>query len=112
MLSLTISQKSGILSAGIPEFNKNSDYLYLRGKIFYINKSVEAGLAKVPEHKKITVQYESFCENPVEIYDEICCKLNQNDFKVDQTYNSLEKFEITRESVTDVSILNAFKQFY
>jgi len=99
----------------IPEYDelrKLNPFEQVAGQIFYINKSVEAGLAKVPEHKKITVQYESFCENPVEIYDEICCKLNQNDFKVDQTYNSLEKFEITRESVTDVSILNAFKQFY
>lgn len=99
----------------IPEYyelKKLNPYEQVAGQIYYINKAIEDGLAKVPEHNKITVQYENFCENPVKIYHELCGKLKQNDFNVDQKYNSPEKFEITRKSVGDANIINAFKRFY
>jgi len=99
----------------IPEYyelKKLNSYEQVAGQIYHINKAVEDGLANVAEHKKMTVQYEEFCDNPKAIYEELCNKLNQHDFTVEQKYNSTEKFEITRKLVSDMNILNAFNRFY
>ncbi len=83
----------------IPEYHelkKLKPYEQVAGQIHYINKAVEAGLTRVEEHKKITVQYEYFCENPKETYHELCRKLGLNGFDVNQNYKLKEHFKITR----------------
>jgi len=99
----------------IPEYHelKNlNPYEQVAGQIYYINKAVEKGLAKIKEHKKITVQYEDFCDNPKKFYDDLCSKLELNNFKVTTNYNLSEKFEVTRKTVSDENIIKAFNQFY
>lgn len=45
------------------------------GQVSAINRSIEQGIAALPEHKKLIVQYEDFCQRPEFYYDEITSKL-------------------------------------
>jgi sulfotransferase family protein len=55
---------------------KNLDPLEsVAGQIVAINNSVEQGIASMPEHKKVVVQYEDFCQRPRHYYEEIRSRL-------------------------------------
>jgi hypothetical protein len=45
------------------------------GQIAAINRAVEDGIAGLPEHKKLIVQYEDFCQRPEHYYNEITRRL-------------------------------------
>lgn len=98
----------------IPEYEelkKLNPYEQVAGQIYYINKAVESGLANVSEHKKMTVSYEEFCENPKKFYDELKEKLKIQGYDLRKEYVGEDKFEITRKSVNDKNILNAYYKF-
>lgn len=99
----------------IPEYvelEKLNPYEQVAGQIYHINKAVESGLEKVAEHKKMVVNYEEFCKNPKKYYDEIKDKLNTQGYNLNTVYNSEKKFNITRNSVNDENISNAYNTFY
>lgn len=45
------------------------------GQIAAINHSVEQGISDLPDHKKLVVQYEDFCQNPKHYFHEITRRL-------------------------------------
>lgn len=45
------------------------------GQVVAINRSVEQDIAALPEHKKLVVQYEDFCQRPEYYYNEITRRL-------------------------------------
>ena len=45
------------------------------GQIAAINRSVEQGIAALPEHEKLVIQYEDFCRRPEHYYSEITRRL-------------------------------------
>ncbi|MGO4998495.1 sulfotransferase [Oceanisphaera sp. W20_SRM_FM3] len=47
------------------------------GQIAAINRSVEAGIEDLPEHKKLVVKYEDFCKQPAYYYNEISRRLKE-----------------------------------
>lgn len=96
----------------IPEYNelkKLNPYEQVAGQIHYINKAVENSLTNVAEHKKMTVNYEDFCAAPTEVYELLCKKLMQNDYKVEGEYGLQGSFEITRRE--NKNILDAYDLF-
>jgi len=98
----------------IPEYNelkKLNPYEQVAGQIYYINEAVEKGLANVAEHKKMTVNYEDFCESPSQVYDTLCDKLKKNELRISQPYNLQEKFELSRKRVNDKNILQVVSMF-
>ncbi len=99
----------------IPEYSelsKLNPYEQVAGQIYHINKAVERGLSKVPEHKKMTVNYEDFCENTELFFNELKGKLAQNGYNLDQSYSLPKSFELTRSCVDDQNILLAYDRFY
>jgi hypothetical protein len=99
----------------IPEYydlKKLNPYEQVAGQIYHINNAIEAGLSRVAEHKKITVNYEAFCESPSKVYKLLCEKLMQNGFEIDKDYQLQNKFQITRRKISDKNILDAFNLFY
>mgnify|MGYP003957000285 CR=1 FL=1 len=99
----------------IPEYNeliKLNPYEQVAGQIYHINKAVESGLENVAEHKKMIVNYEEFCEDPKKFYDELKDKLNIQGYTMDKEYFGEEKFNVTRKSVSDENILNAYNKIY
>ncbi|MDD2780469.1 sulfotransferase [Sulfuricurvum sp.] len=98
----------------IPEYNQLKDmnpYAQVAGQIFYINKAVEKGLQNVPEHKKLVVEYEEFCENPKKFYDQIVGMLKSYGCVIERAYEGDEKFNVTRKSVQDENILKSYNFF-
>lgn len=94
----------------IPEYDelrKLNPYEQVAGQVHYINKAVEKGLARVAGHKKMTVNYEDFCENPKAVYDVLCENLKANGFSVSEPYRGQEKFELSRIEINDKNILNS-----
>ncbi|WP_458735146.1 sulfotransferase [Zobellella taiwanensis] len=47
------------------------------GQIAAINHSVEQGIADLPDHKKLVIQYEDFCLRPEHYYNEIIRRLGE-----------------------------------
>ncbi|MHA7925085.1 MAG: sulfotransferase [Marinobacter sp.] len=47
------------------------------GQIAAINRSVEQGIAALPDYKKLVVQYEDFCQRPEYYYNEITRRLTE-----------------------------------
>lgn len=54
------------------------------GQIAAINNAVAAGLAALPEHKKLVVEYEDFCRRPEHYYNEIVRRLRQHGMPQEQ----------------------------
>lgn len=90
----------------IPEYEelKNFDPItQAAGQVHYINKAVVSGLSNVEESKKLTVQYEDFCQNPRCIFDELMEKLNM----FGEPYIGAKHFKITRSD--DLSYFDTIK---
>ncbi|WP_323751979.1 sulfotransferase [Marinobacter sp.] len=57
---------------------KNLDPLEsVAGQIAAINRSVEQGIANLPDIQKLVVQYEDFCQRPEHYYNEIARRLTE-----------------------------------
>jgi hypothetical protein len=98
----------------IPEYYdliKLSPFEQVAGQVYHVNNAVEAGLAAVAEHKKITVNYEDFCQQPGLVFEELKQKLAANGFMTDAQYSLQEKFDVTRKPVTDERIVSAYERF-
>ncbi len=93
------------------ELKKLDPYAQVAGQIYYIHEAIEAGLKDVSEDKKMVVPYEEFCANPEKFYNEIVEKLKVQGYKINNKYNGETSFDITRKSVSDKNIINAYKKF-
>lgn len=58
-----------------PHLKKLDPLGSVAGQIIAINRSVEQGIADLPSHKKLIVQYEDFCLRPEYYFDEIISRL-------------------------------------
>ena len=58
-----------------PELKHLDPLESVAGQIAAINRSVEQGIANLPEGRKLVVQYEDFCQRPEYYYNEITRKL-------------------------------------
>ena len=99
----------------IPEYEelkKLNPFEQVAGQIYHINKAVTEGIERVPEHKKLVVQYEDFCRNPRKLYNKMKKKLITYGYELNNEYNGIQKFEIKRKSVNDINIIKAYNKFY
>ena len=62
------------------------------GQLHYINKAVTQGMAAVDEPRKLVVQYEDFCQDPQQVFEQLVGKLNLNN----SNYSGPEQFKVTR----------------
>jgi len=95
-----------------PELSRLEPYEQVAGQIFHVNKAVEEGLKNVAEHKKMTVYYEDFCDHPEAVFNQLKSKLSANGYDLDAEYCLAERFNITRDKVTDPKIMSAYRAFY
>ncbi len=61
------------------------------GQIAYINRAVNKGLSEVSSSRKLSVQYEDFCENPVIFFDLLKTKLSRQGHTVELDHYMGEK---------------------
>ncbi len=98
----------------MPEYSdliKLNPYEQAAGQVHFINQAVEKGLKEVPEHKKMTINYEDFCHDPEQFYNELLEKLAAQGYNTDQLYSGEKSFSLTRQEITDEKIINANKRF-
>jgi len=81
----------------IPEYEslKDLDSIHQSaGQLTYINRAVEIGMQKVDESRKLEVNYESFCDNPFIIFEQLQEKLTS---VKSREYSGVKKFNISRQ---------------
>ena len=64
------------------------------GQLHYINKAVTQGMATVDEPRKLVVQYEDFCQNPRQMFDQLAGKLGTGA----SDYCGPAQFRLTRDA--------------
>jgi len=98
----------------MPEYSdliKLNPYEQAAGQVHFINQAVEEGLKEVPENKKMTINYEDFCQDPEQFYNELLGKLAAQGYHTDQLYSGEKSFSLTRQEIRDEKIINANKRF-
>ena len=99
----------------IPEYPELKDldpHEQAAGQVYHINKAIQEGLEGIAESKKLTVQYEEFCDNPKSVYSMFVSKLENNGYIVPDEYNLETKFNVSRTSINDPRILRASKKYF
>ncbi len=83
----------------------------LLGNFLYIDKAVTEGMNQLKTYRKLVVQYEDFCQNPITVFKSLVKKLGINKSAV--PYSAPEKFELTRnvESPDREAIEKALAKF-
>lgn len=98
----------------IPEYHQlkaRDPYTQVAGQIYHINHAVQKGLAEVPEQRKLTIQYEEFCQHPEYFYHELRQRLAILGHRSPPKYTGPEAFKPTRRAVTDPAIISAWSIF-
>jgi hypothetical protein len=76
----------------------NDAYAQLAGQVYFTNKQIEQSLIDIPEGNKICISYETLCQKPRELYDEVLRKLDSCGHKVTKVYEGPQCFECSRAS--------------
>ncbi len=94
-----LGRESEWYSFKIPEYPQLKDLdpiTQSAGQLHSINKAVTKGLATVSESKKLVVQYEEFCQDPRQIYDELVIKIGVAESSA--TYHGQKQFGLSRNT--------------
>lgn len=97
----------------IPEYEqliKLQPLEQVSGQVYYINEAVKSGIKNVSLERKLVVDYEEFCENPENVFDELLEKLAMQGYSANTTYNGPEKFDISRKAKPE-EINRAYENF-
>ncbi len=99
----------------IPEYKElikfDKPEYQVAGQVFYTNNTVKKGLCSIIDERKLTIQYEEFCQNPKIFYDLLINKLNQQGFILNNNYNGPVSFKISRSNEVNQDIKEAYSYF-
>ncbi len=82
------------------EFNhleKLEPVCQVAGQWRFINEMIERQLADIPEHRKLHVDYESFCASPQSIYHQLVEKFDSLNCDLPMGYTGPEQFECSNQ---------------
>lgn len=106
------------LGARPKEYDELKDmdiYHQIAGQVYFTNKAIEKVLKKCAEKQYITIDYELFCQDPKSLFDKLILKYKQNNYVMDNTYNSLEEFNANNDIILPKGIIDnlnlAYKKF-
>jgi hypothetical protein len=94
-----LGSESEWYSFKIPEYSQLKDLDPISqsaGQLHYINTAVTKGMATVDESRKMVIQYEEFCQNPRQVFDELIMKLDLS--KQNCSYAGPKNFTKSRNS--------------
>ena len=72
-------------------------YHQIAGQVFFTNQAISEGLYEVPPARQLIVDYESFCENPEVVYQEISKKYAELGSTLNKKYTGKPSFNCTNE---------------
>lgn len=99
----------------IPEYQVLKDldpHEQAAGQVYHINKAINKGLEGVVENKKLTVQYEEFCNNPRSVFSMLVGKLANYGYIVPDEYALETRFDVSRSSIDDLKVLSACRKYF
>jgi len=67
------------------------------GQIYYTNRAIEQGIAKIEDCRSLRVPYEELCKNPQKIYQQIADKLADQGCEIDRDYIGPKEFQDTNQ---------------
>jgi hypothetical protein len=65
------------------------------GQVYFTEKAVEVGMAQVAENRKMVIDYEKFCPNPVVTWQELQEKMEGQGYPMKDAYTGPERFDAT-----------------
>lgn len=79
-----------------PDLKDREPLESVAGQIAAINRSVEIGMQSVPDNRRLTVPYESFCKDPRSYYEQVIERLRELGWSTkEHPYVGPESFQIT-----------------
>ncbi len=106
-------------SFDIPEYENLKDLdpvSQVAGQVACINRTVDAGLKFVANERKISLNYEAFCENPEKVFDELIDKLNRQGYTTKEKYAGVKNFSATSHiflSAEETTLaMNVYNRYY
>jgi hypothetical protein len=98
-----------------PEFEELSEHRaehQVAGQVWHTNRHIEAGLANVPDARKIYVSYEKFCASPSKLYQEICDRFAALGHDLNRQYKGPAEFQTKTSWTRDPRELEAARSAY
>ncbi len=89
-----------------PELKECSVEEQVAGQVYYTNQAVEQGLSAIPPENGLRVNYESFCNDPQEVYQQIFKKFEELGNTLDATYNGATSFREASAKLDPSDILS------
>ena len=75
-----------------PKLVKSGLYEQLAGQVFYTNKGILDALESVPSSHKLLIDYESLCDDPKSVFNEINNLLDLNEYIEGSSYSGPTSF--------------------
>ena len=89
--------KSHWYSYRIPEYDYlrsfEDPYKQVTGQVYYIEKAIDSYYFRLPEDRRLFIEYKKLCEEPKHVHSEIVNKLKRNNCEIDPRYAGPEKFK-------------------
>lgn len=74
----TIDEWYSLKPAEFPFLTKRDPYYQATGQVIYTNRAIDQGLNHVPDDRKLQINYQQLCTNPVEVVMAVFSLLNRN----------------------------------
>jgi len=84
----------------------------IAGQVFFTDKAIEDALTKLPDDRWMAVQYESFCNNPIVVYESLHKKYMALDFDLHEEYLGATSFKASNEIRLPASDIDALQTAY
>ncbi len=84
------------------------------GQIYCTNRSIETALARLPQERWLTVEYEALCRDPARVWTELARRLEASGHDLPRDYSGPESFDVTNQvrvnNEDTTAILNAWER--
>lgn len=87
-------------------------YHQIAGQVYFSNKHIQKELKKIHSKKYILIEYEKFCSEPEDYYQQICDKYRCFGYEINENYKGSTKFKVSNKLRLDKDQINKFDKAY
>ena len=91
-------------------------YEQVGGQVYFTNQAIQQGLQRIDFARWIEIDYEQFCHNPKDIWQQLAARLLEQGYEIHQKYDDPVEFEnqnrITTSARTQEAIITAFWKMF
>lgn len=86
--------------------------LQVAGQVYFTEKAVQAGLASLPETRKLVIDYQQFCQQPAAVWEILRAKLAAQGYALEGPVPDPDRFEATTERRVSAERWERFRQAF